>query len=154
MTTKTTIEEEIAKNGYIVQQTVGSSMEPLLHNRRSIVKIERAEGLLKLYDVPMFKRPGGENYVLHRIVKVRAHDYLIIGDNQTNIEVVPHEWIIGVMTAYGGVGISGLIPVTDPGYQEYVKKHMKGFWRKYYLRKAKAFPGRALRKLKRMITGR
>lgn len=154
MATKTTFEEEIANKGYLLYNTVGNSMEPLLHNHASVVKIEKCDGVLNVYDVPLFKRPATGAYVLHRIVKVRAHDYLIIGDNQTVIEVVPHEWVIGVMTAYGGAGVNGLISVDDEAYKQYVSSRMKGFWTQYYGRKIKAFPGRVVRKLKRMSGGK
>ena len=35
-----TIEEELARNGHSFFQTVGDSMEPLLHNRKSTVIIQ------------------------------------------------------------------------------------------------------------------
>ena len=41
-----TIEEELAVSGRALSYTVGVSMEPLLHNRRSTVVIERPRGAL------------------------------------------------------------------------------------------------------------
>ncbi len=112
-----TIEQELAKSGRILQTTVGESMEPMLHNRQSIVVIERFDGLLKRNDIPLYKRKNG-NYVLHRILRVRAHDYIIRGDNCLRKEIVPHEWVIGVMTGFYRDG--ALVPMTDRQYRRYV----------------------------------
>ena len=63
------MEQELALYGYGLFQTVGDSMEPLLHNRISTVLIEIPKSPLKKYDVALYRRPRGE-YVLHRVVKV------------------------------------------------------------------------------------
>ena len=97
--TYSTIEQELDEQGHSLFQTVGDSMEPLLHNRKSTVVIEKVSGTLKKYDVALYRRPGGE-YVLHRVLKVRSSDYLICGDNRTYREPVPKEWILGVMTGF------------------------------------------------------
>lgn len=75
------IEEELERSGKILQTTIGDSMEPMLQNRQNIVVIEKADGLLKKYDLPLYRRPNGK-YVLHRILKVRKNDYIICGDNR------------------------------------------------------------------------
>lgn len=93
------IEEELERSGKILQTTIGDSMEPMLQNRQNIVVIEKADGLLKKYDLPLYRRPNGK-YVLHRILKVRKNDYIICGDNRIRRETVPHEWIIGVVSGY------------------------------------------------------
>ena len=96
---KRTLEKELELNGRCVIQTVGVSMEPLLHNRKSTVVIEKAKFPLKKYDVVLFHRPTGE-YVLHRIIKAAGDVYIIRGDNCIEKESVPEDWIIGVMTGY------------------------------------------------------
>lgn len=101
------IEEELVRHGRGFFQTVGDSMEPLLHDRYTTVVIEKPKGRLRKYDVALFRRPGGtfpsqpkDCYVLHRVVKVREHGYQICGDNRTYREPVPEAWIIGVMTGF------------------------------------------------------
>ena len=69
------IEGELERSGKILQTTIGDSMEPMLQNRQNIVVIEKADGLLKKYDLPLYRRPNGK-YVLHRILKVRKNDYI------------------------------------------------------------------------------
>ena len=85
------IEEELERSGKILQTTIGNSMEPMLRNRQNIVVIEKADGLLKKYDLPLYRRPNGK-YVLHRILKVRKNDYIICGDNRIRRETVPESW--------------------------------------------------------------
>lgn len=56
----------------------GVSMEPLLHNRRSTVVIERLRGRLRPGDVALYKN-SRDDYVLHRVVKAVAGGYVIRG---------------------------------------------------------------------------
>lgn len=122
---KITIEEGIKLNGYHLSTIVGDSMMPLLRNRRDMVKIVPANGILKKYDLPLYKRPTGE-YVLHRIVKVKKNHYVICGDNRTFRENVPFEWIVGIAeTIYKD---DKEISVKDPQYIKYVKKVCRTYW--------------------------
>ena len=112
-----TIEEELALNGHSFFQTVGDSMEPLLHNRESTVVIEAKRTPLKRYDVALYRRA----YVLHRVVKVLDDAYLICGDNRTWRETVPDEWVIGVMTGYYEKEQDKYISCESTPYQSYLK---------------------------------
>lgn len=96
---KLTIEQQLERSGHGFFQTVGDSMEPLLHNRKSTVVIERKKTRLNRYDVALYKRPTGE-YVLHCVVKVLEGAYLICGDNRVWREKVQEEWILGVMIGF------------------------------------------------------
>lgn len=143
MSERVSIEEELARNGRGFFQTVGDSMEPLLHNRYSTVVIEKALGRLKKNDVALYCRPGKPNahYVLHRVVKVRERDYLICGDNRLYQESVPQEWVIGVMTGFfNGAAYTSC---DSAEYRQYVKT----LGRRYFVRWCRAFPDRARRKL-------
>ena len=62
-----TIEEELALTGRALSWTVGVSMEPLLHHRRSTVVIESPHGPLKRGDVALY-RNARNDYVLHRVI--------------------------------------------------------------------------------------
>ena len=112
-----TIEQELERSGRIIQTIVGNSMEPMLHNRESVVVIECFDGILKRGDIPLYKRPNGE-YVLHRILRVRERDYIIRGDNCLRKEIIPHEMVIGVTTGFYKNGTK--IPLTDEKYRRYV----------------------------------
>lgn len=137
-----TIEQELETQGHSFFQTVGDSMEPLLHNRKSTVVIEKASGALKKYDVALYRRPTGE-YVLHRVLKVRLSDYLICGDNRIYREPVPKEWVLGVMIGfYPGVE-ERYISCEDLEYQKYLEKLGLQYWKRWI----KALPGRIYRKL-------
>lgn len=138
-----TIEQELATRGRSLFQTVGNSMEPLLHNRRSTVVIERKQGRLKTGDVALYRRPAGE-YVLHRVVKVLDGAYLICGDNRLWKETVPEEWVIGVMAGYYQTEADDYVPCTEENVRRYLKS--------IRLRRCRlwlsALPGRVYRKLR------
>lgn len=147
MTENNRIEKYLDENGYILQTVFGISMEPMLHDRRSLVKIEKTDGLLKKYDVALFHRPNNrKNYVLHRVMKVGKHDYIIRGDNCANGEKVPHDWVIGVLTEFSRDG-EDMTPVTDEEYLRYVREHCG----KYFWQDCKRLPGRCIRKAKRLL---
>lgn len=95
-----TFEEILDETGTLVYTNVGTSMMPLLRQRRDLLIIGRKpEGRLKLWDVPLFKRDNGK-YIMHRVLWVRKHDYLICGDNQWRIERgITDRHIIGVLEA-------------------------------------------------------
>lgn len=144
--TQRTIEQELAVNGHSFFQTVGDSMEPLLHNRKSTVVIAAKQGRLKRYDVALYHRPTGE-YVLHRVLKVLDEAYLICGDNRVWKETVPEEWIIGVMTDFYPDEHSNPISCNSKIYQQYLKT----LWRRYFLLKIRSFSGRIRRKAASLV---
>ncbi len=92
------IEDVLEKDGVFVSTTVGKSMYPLLKNRRDTVIITATNGKrLKKYDIPLYRR--GNEYVLHRIVKVLDDSYVILGDNCERKEYgITDKQIIGYVT--------------------------------------------------------
>ena len=115
---KSTFEEEIEKSGKIIYTNVGDSMMPFIKQGRDVFVISRAEGRLKRYDVPLYKRDSGQ-YVLHRILKVRENDYVICGDNRWNKEYgITDHHIIGVLT--GVIRNGKTISVNNKNYRLYV----------------------------------
>jgi len=111
------IEQMLDEKGIYIGTTVGTSMEPLLRTRRDVVVIEKPTRRLKRNDVPLYRR--GEDYVLHRIVKVLPDSYVILGDNCRNREYgITDGDIIGVMTAFYRKG--KYCTVTAPCYRAYV----------------------------------
>lgn len=118
--THRTIEQELALHGRTVVQTVGVSMEPLLHGRKSSVVLAAKQGPLQVRDVVLYRRPAGE-YVLHRVVKVLDGAYLIRGDNCIGSETVPAAWVIGVMTGYFADEGDRYVSCDSPEYQNYLR---------------------------------
>ncbi len=115
---KTTFEEELEKNGRLIYTNVGDSMMPLIREKRDLLIIEKPDGRLKKYDIPLYKRDSGQ-YVLHRILKVRKNDYVICGDNRWQKEYgITDRHIIGVLT--GIVRDNETVSMTDKKYLRYV----------------------------------
>lgn len=98
MSEKVTFEEELERHGNIVFTNVGVSMMPLLRQGRDLMIIEkRPEERLKKYDAVLYK--VGNRYILHRIIKVREKDYVIVGDNCFRREYgIVDSQILGVLT--------------------------------------------------------
>lgn len=115
---KSTFEEEIARKGKLVYINIGDSMMPIIRQNRDLLIIEKVNGRLKKYDVPLYKRDSGQ-YVLHRILKVRKDDYVICGDNRWQKEYgITDRHIIGVLT--GIVRNGNTVSVNDKKYRLYV----------------------------------
>ena len=115
---KSTFEAEIEAHGQLVYTNVGDSMLPLIRQGRDLVVIERPTGRLKKYDVPLYRRDGGQ-YVLHRVLKVRQNDYVLCGDNRWRRETgITDGHVRGVLTAVVRDGKE--LPVTDWRYRLYV----------------------------------
>lgn len=155
-----TYEEQLNTYGTLVYTNVGDSMMPLLRQNRDLMMIRSLEtdaetGLPKRcrkYDAVLYKRPSGQ-YVLHRILKVRAKDYVICGDNRWRREYgVPDAWILGVLTAVVRDGKE--IPVTDRRYQLYVHLWCDFFYVRAVLFWLRDLPGRVKRKFGKLRKGR
>ena len=95
------IEKALEQNHEVCSLTVGISMRPMLRQHRDIVIIKRIDRKLKKNDVPLYKRPGRDKLVLHRILKVTENGYVIRGDNLYIKECdVKDGDIIGVLKAF------------------------------------------------------
>ena len=115
---KSSFEEQLRKNGKLIYTNRGNSMMPLIKEGRDLLIIEPVHGRLKKYDVPLYRRDSGQ-YVLHRILKVRAHDYVICGDNRyTKESGITDRHILGVLT--GMIRNGKTVSVTDRKYRLYV----------------------------------
>lgn len=137
-----TIEQVLAEEGRGFFQTFGDSMEPLLHHRKSTVVIHAKTSRLQRWDVALFRRPTGE-YVLHRVVRVEPGGYRIRGDNRLWSEMVPSEWVIGVMAGFYPDKSDQYISCQSPTYQAYLKTLRLRHTRLWLL----ALPGRVRRKV-------
>lgn len=142
-----TFEEILQRDGRLVYTSVGDSMRPFIRSGKDLLVIERADGRLKRYDAPLYRRDSGQ-YVLHRILKVRENDYVICGDNRWQRETgITDRHILGVLTAIVRDGKT--LSVRDPAYQRQVRLWCRFFWLRAMILWTKTLPGRVRRKLKR-----
>lgn len=94
------IEDAIKDGGEFRLITAGTSMLPMLRDRKDTVILRKVEGKLKKYDLPLYKRADG-SFVLHRIVGIGKDGYKMSGDNHPMIEYpVKEEQIIAVVTGF------------------------------------------------------
>lgn len=111
-------EELLSEKGYIVYTCKGTSMMPLLRQRRDIIEIRpKGKDRCEKYDVVLYRR--GNSYVLHRILRVLPDGYIIAGDNNFYLEYdIKDTQIIGKMIRLVRDGKE--IRMTDKKYRLYV----------------------------------
>lgn len=128
------LSDVLKKRGIYVGTVNGSSMFPMLRNKKDTVIIRPLTGKLKKYDVALYRKRN--MYVLHRVVKVMPDGYIICGDNCTNLEMdVMDEQIIGKLEGfYRGerqISIDGL------AYRLYCRIWVAAYPARYVLKKIK-----------------
>ena len=140
------------RDGYLVYTVVGTSMLPLLKQRHDIVEIRSGSGeRFKKYDVVLYH--SADRYVLHRILKVRPHDYVIAGDHNTFLEYgITDEQILGKMTRVIRDGED--LPLDGLRYRIYVHLWCDFYPVRAFILRAKALLRRGMRKAKRMLPGK
>ncbi len=118
MSERMSYEEYLEQNGSLTYTNKGVSMLPLLRQGRDLFTVrKKGKERCKAGDVVLYRRQP-DQYVLHRIIKVRPRDYVIRGDNCIGREYgVTDEDILGVMTGFvrGGKKYT----VDHPAYQLY-----------------------------------
>ncbi|PJM75728.1 hypothetical protein [Bifidobacterium simiarum] len=101
------IERILETEGLFVSTTSGTSMWPMLRDRRDTIIIRpiadvRPDGVLHKYDVPLYRRETDGAYVLHRVIGVSGARsetrYVIRGDNTYTPEYVRPDQVIGVLS--------------------------------------------------------
>lgn len=96
---KMNIEEVLEKEGVYISTTVGSSMYPMLRNRRDTIIVSPCKSRLNKFDVALYKRD--DKYVLHRVIGVSENSYIIRGDNCLYKEYdIKQEQILGILTGF------------------------------------------------------
>ena len=95
-----TFEEELQQHGQIVYRNTGVSMMPMLRQNRDLLVVKpRGAGRCKRGDVVLYKR--GEDYILHRVIKVLPEGYIIWGDhNRKRDPVVYDDQILGILSSF------------------------------------------------------
>ncbi len=143
-------EEELNARGKLVFTQVGTSMLPLLRQKRDLIVLEKKQaGRCGKYDVALYKRKDG-SYVLHRILKVRENDYVLCGDHCWQREYgITDEQILGVLSAVVRDGKT--IEVSDRRYRFYVHLWCDFFWVRAAILRSKALLRRCIGKIKRSM---
>lgn len=90
---------ELTESGKEVSMLIaGNSMSPFLIHERDSICFKKPDRKLRRGDMVFYQRTGGQ-YVMHRIYKVSAEGYYIVGDAQQDIEgPVKREQIFALIT--------------------------------------------------------
>ena len=141
-------EDMLKESGFVVYTCTGISMLPFLRQRRDIVEIRPPKKRPVKYDVVLYKL--GEQYILHRILKILPDRYVVAGDHNTILDPpVTDDMILGVMTRVIRDGKS--ITPDNFWYKAYVHLWCDFYPIRVFLLKAKAFVYRCLSFVKRRI---
>lgn len=112
----------------------GTSMNPLLYQKRDFVKIVKPVLPLKVGDIPLYRRKDG-SFILHRVVGIKENgEYIMCGDNQFLLEYgITDKNIIGVVKT---LIIDGreIDVETDEGYLKHKEKYLKNLKTRYPMR--------------------
>ena len=93
------IKEILEETGTYTGLTVGSSMQPLLHEQKDNIIVVRPEGRLEKYDVALYVTSYGK-YIMHRVIRVEDDHYVIMGDNLLKKEYVTDDMICGKLIGF------------------------------------------------------
>lgn len=91
--------ELLERTGHYISVPKGISMRPMLRGGQDAVVIEKLAVRPKRYDLVMYIR-GREQGVLHRVIREKAGQFIICGDNCWQLEYVKPEQIRGIVTEY------------------------------------------------------
>ena len=127
------IEEAFERNATFKIPITGTSMNPLLYEKRDFVLIKRPEFPLAIGDIPLYRRGDG-HFVLHRIVDINENGYVLCGDNQFILEEgITDAAVIGVVCE---MNINGkAVGVCDAEYIKHKEKYVKNVGKRYPLRR-------------------
>lgn len=127
------IEESFERNATFKIPITGTSMNPLLYERRDFVLIKKPVFPLEIGDIPLYRRKDG-SFVLHRIVGINEKGYVLCGDNQFILEMsITDADIIGVVCE---MNIDGkTVSVNDAEYIKHKEKYVKNVGKRYPLRR-------------------
>lgn len=139
--------QELKAHQYVVLNTKGVSMRPLLREGETHVIVEKPTGDLPRHSLPIYQRRDGA-LVLHRIVGVKKNHYRIRGDNCYTTEVVPKDWVVGVVVKI--YKDDRYITMDDRDYRRYIV----GLRVSYPFRWVKFYGKRGAKKLVRVVKSR
>ncbi len=127
------IEEAFCRNTTFKIPVTGTSMNPLLYEKRDFVFVKKPSFPLEIGDIPLYRRADG-HFVLHRIVAKNENGYVMCGDNQFVLEYgIKDENIIGVVCS---MVIDGkTVDVNDKEYLKHKEEYVKNVGKRYPLRR-------------------
>ena len=96
---KNDYKKTLLSNGILGFVTHGNSMWPFIKNKKTSVIVLKKEDRLKVFDVAFYERADG-SFVLHRVMEVTGNGYIMMGDSQTEKEVVLEDNVHGVLCGY------------------------------------------------------
>lgn len=99
MSEYSSIKEILDKYGTYTGLTVGTSMNPLLHEQKDNIIIVKPDGRLRKYDIALYVTDYGK-YIMHRVVEVYDDHYIITGDNLLAREYVTDDMICGKLVGF------------------------------------------------------
>lgn len=99
VTDERSIKEILDTVGTYTGLTMGTSMQPLLHQQKDNIIVVKNKDRLKKYDVPVYLLPDGK-YVMHRVIEVHDDHYIIVGDNLLKREHITDDMICGVLVGF------------------------------------------------------
>lgn len=108
---------ELEERGHYYSAPRGVSMLPMIHGGRDIVEVRRLDRRARRGELVLYVRGPSEQGVLHRVIRVRDHDYVIAGDNCWRREIVSHERVVGVAASFCRNGT--WYDVSHTGYKLY-----------------------------------
>ena len=137
-----TFEELLNEEGGFLYTNIGTSMMPLLRQRKDLIEIRKKERKIKKYDVALYKRD--DKYILHRCIKVTPDGYVFAGDHNAFKEYdVTDDMIIGLMSRVIRDGRE--INLSSVSYRLYSFLWVNFFWLKVVLLKFRRLLQRASR---------
>lgn len=96
---KTDIVEIINSFGFASIKPIGNSMLPFIKEGRDTVILVEPKKQLKKYDMVVYNVVDNKLF-MHRILKIRDNDLIIMGDNNTFKEYVNKSSVIAVCEGY------------------------------------------------------
>ena len=114
------IKEILDTYGKYTGLTMGTSMEPLIHEQQDNIIVVKNKGRLKKYDVAVYVTQQGK-YIMHRVVKVCDDHYVIVGDNLLKKEYVTDDMICGVLVGFYKKGKKYIDCTSSKKYMIYSK---------------------------------
>lgn len=131
MEPKTPIDVQLKIEPEVHVLTSGLSMYPMLYQHRDMVVIRRSSGKHKKGDVVLYPNKKGDQFILHRIVRVRKNDYVLRGDNNYFTEYgITEKDIIGELKEFYRDG-KYIDCATNRKYKRYTFYICHSYWWRY-----------------------
>lgn len=94
-------EQVLQSGGEVAFVTSGTSMFPMLRNRKDKVFLVRLDRKLKKNDVPLVRMKDSGQFILHRVIGKNSDGYILRGDNRWENEYgITQEDVIAVVRSF------------------------------------------------------